>query len=136
MDELLPVYNGVQFFDTQAQETVQLYTDASLQGMGSFFYENDTRFWSDVVSTTEQNHAFAVPIPISTHINIHEVEAIPLGIEASSKRWSRMELLLIRNTDNMTAYTGLTSHTLRGEANSPLRKVLLASRHYIKIAPR
>lgn len=38
-NKLLPVYNGVHFFDicTGSRETQSLYTDACLYGLGEFF---------------------------------------------------------------------------------------------------
>lgn len=39
-NELLPAYNGVQLFDTKTRKTAQLYTDASLHGLGGFYYEH------------------------------------------------------------------------------------------------
>lgn len=134
-NELLPMYNGIHFFDTKERKTVQLYTDASLQGLGGFYYENNNRFWSQVTSAILQNNAFAVPIISVTHINIHELEAILLAMETWAKDWSQAELIMY--TDSTTAFDGLTHHTLRGEANSPLRRILLLAAEYdIKITPR
>lgn len=132
-NELLPVYNGIQFFDTQARESIQLYTDASLQGLGGFYYRNDIQPWSDI-EYIAQEQAFAVPITVPSHINIHELEAILLAMEAWGGHWSRTKLII--HTDSSTAFNGLTRNTLRGTANSPLRKILLlAAKHDIKIIP-
>lgn len=134
-NELLPTYNGIQFFDMQARKPVQLYTDASLQGLGGFYYEDDTRSWSQLVTKIRQDHAFAIPITTPTHINIHELEAILVAVKAWSKDWSHKVLNIY--TDSTTAFNGLTRYTLRGEANSTLRKILLlAAEHDIKITPQ
>lgn len=82
-NELLPVYNEIQFFDTSVRKTVQLYTDASLQGLGGVYYENhlDFQFWSEAALNIPQDHAFAVPVSTPAHINVHELEAILLTVE-------------------------------------------------------
>lgn len=43
-NELLPKYNGILFFDIETRLTVQLYTDASLQGLKGFFYRDNPFF--------------------------------------------------------------------------------------------
>ena len=134
-NKLLPVYNGVQFFDTQARKVIQLYTDASLHGLGGFYYENETRFWSEFTAFIPQTQAFAVPVPVTSHINIHELEAILLAMEAWGAYWSKSQLILY--TDSTTAFEGLNHHTLKGAANQTLRKILLlAAEHDITIQPR
>ena len=80
-NELLSRYNGILFFDTKTQQTIQLYTDASLQGLGRVFYKHKTSFWSEIVSSIPQDQAFAAPILAPTHINIHELEAILLAFK-------------------------------------------------------
>ena len=135
-NELLPVYNGIKFFDTQARVTIQLYTDASLQGLGGFYYEGaKSLYWPTAVPNIPQDQAFAVPITSSVHINIHELEAILLAIEAWSNCWTQAELIIY--TDSSTAYNGLIHHILRGDANQILRKILLlTAKHDIRIIPR
>ena len=81
-NQLLPVYNGVQFFDTQNRKTIQLYTDASLFSLDSLFYKNNANFWSDYTSSIPQSQAFSVLILSASHINIYKLEAIFLAIEA------------------------------------------------------
>lgn len=39
------------FFDTQSRKKIHLYTDASLLGLGDFFYKNNTLFWSNSISS-------------------------------------------------------------------------------------
>lgn len=69
------------------RKTIQLYTDAFLQGLGRIYYEStiDTRFWSDAVANIFQDHTFAVPITTPAHINIHKLEAILWAIEVWRK---------------------------------------------------
>lgn len=132
-NKLLPAYNGIRFFDTQIQETVYLYTDASLQGLGGFYYRDDIQSWSNVAYIM-QKQAFAVPITNLSHINVHELEVILLVMDTWGKYWSRTKLVV--HTDSITAFNGLTRNTLRGTANSPLREILLlAAKHDIKIIP-
>lgn len=54
---LLPRFNGVLFFNNEVQDTFQLYTDASLQGLGGFFFHNSTKPWQRV--KINQSEAFA-----------------------------------------------------------------------------
>lgn len=106
-----------------------------MQGLGGFFYENNTRFWSEATPNIQQNHAFAVPVQTLTHINIHELEVILLTMETWGERWAQAELILF--TDSGTAFNGLMHHTLRGNANIALRKILLrAAKHDIRIIPK
>lgn len=134
-NELLPKYNGISFFDTTARPTIQLYTDASLQGLGGIFYKDNTSFWSDIIPNIPQDQAFAVPISAPTHINIHELEAILLAFQEWGQSWSQSELVVY--TDSTTAFDGFTRQTLRGKANKPLREILLlAAEHDINITPR
>lgn len=135
-NKLLPTYNRILFFDTQARKTIQLYTDASLQGLGGFYYSDSTHFWSEIVSSISQDSVFAVPLVANPlHINILELEAILIAITAWGSLWSQLELILY--TDSSTAYNGLIQHTLRRDANCPLWKILLlAAEHDIKIVPQ
>ena len=128
-------HNGVLFFDTQVRPKISLYTDASLQGLGGFFYENSDQIWSETTATIQQKNAFAVPIPQSAHINIHELEAILIAMKMWSKCWYRAELVLY--TDSTNAFNGLKKLTLHEEANTPLREILLlAAEQDIQIIPR
>ena len=136
-NKLLPSHNGVQFFDTETRRTVQLYTDASLQGLGGFYYIDgtDNHFWSDIILDIPQTQAFAAPITRPAHINVHELQAILLALETWGEQWSQSELILY--TDSSTAFNGLNRHTLRGDANLPLREImLLAAKYDINLIPR
>ena len=52
---LLPRFNGVLFFN-KLRDTFQLYTDASLQGLGGFFFHDSTKSWQEV--RINQSEAF------------------------------------------------------------------------------
>lgn len=132
-NKLLPMYNGIRFFDIETRKTVQLYTDASLLGLGGFYYQDNIESWSNVAYIA-QEHAFAAPIINSSHINTHELEAILLAMKAWGNHWARTKLIVL--TDSATAFNGLIRNTLRGTANSPLwENLLLAAKHDIKIIP-
>ena len=45
-NKLLPKYNGILFFDSQARPIFQVYTDACLEGLGGFFYSGSELFWN------------------------------------------------------------------------------------------
>ncbi len=81
-NELISAYNGVQFFDTQTRKIVQLYTDVLLHGLGGFYYEHDTCCVSEFIESIPQTQVFAVPVLITYHINIDELEAILLAVKA------------------------------------------------------
>lgn len=46
---LLPIFNGILFFDDPTREVFQLYTNASLIGLGGFFFSGFYPTWPDVV---------------------------------------------------------------------------------------
>ena len=52
---LLPTFNGVLFFDDPTRDVFQLYTDASLTGLGGFFFGSEAN-WPDV--RVSQSDAF------------------------------------------------------------------------------
>ena len=43
-NRLLPTFNGILYFE-EKREAVQLYTDASLQGVGDFYFKGDATHW-------------------------------------------------------------------------------------------
>lgn len=134
-NELLPTHNGVLFFDNQARPVFQLYTDACLEGLGGFYYLGDKLFWDQTTSSVEQKHAFIASISNSTHINIHELDALLVAFNLWVTQWQKSKLIIY--TDNTTAYNGLQNLTLRGSANKPLRKILLlAAQNDISIEAR
>lgn len=45
---LLPTFNGVLFLDDPTRDVFQLYTDASLTGLGGFFFRGSEANWPDV----------------------------------------------------------------------------------------
>lgn len=45
-NRLLPDFNGVLFFDETHREKTQLFTDASLSGLGGFYYNTPDIFWT------------------------------------------------------------------------------------------
>ena len=82
-----------------------------------------------------QAHAFAVPVSTTSHINMHELEAILLAVKVWGTYWSQSQLILY--TDSTTAFDGLNHRTLKGAGNPTLRKILLLAAEYdITIQPR
>jgi hypothetical protein len=131
-NELLPVYNGVRFFDDVDRPAAQLYTDASLSGLGGYFFYGDNRPWKDAAPLIKQELSFFTPPRASAHINVLELEAILVAFEKWAARWQSHKLVL--HTDSTTALSGFRNFTLRGPANVPLRRILLlAAAHDIYI---
>lgn len=81
-NSLLPNFNGILYFE-EDREAVQLYTDASLQGLGGFYFEGDSTHWACATSDIQQEHAFTTIIHDSDrqHINVHEVQAILMAFQ-------------------------------------------------------
>ena len=126
---------ALNFLILRTGKQIQLYMDASLLGLGGFFYKINANFWLDCTSSIPQSQAFGVPIFSVSHINIHELEAILLAIEAWGLKWAKSQLILY--TDSITAFDGLTHHIFRGAANFILWKILLLATQYnIAIKPR
>lgn len=124
-NRLLPEFNGVLFFDETHRETVQFYTDASLCGLGGFYYKTTDTLWTS--AHISQSQAFIVKTqnfgrPQTEHvqdpqsINVFEVEA---AFELWAKSWTRHRVIIY--TDSSTAESGLLKNTLIGQSNAPLR---------------
>lgn len=145
---LLPAYNGVFFFDHDNRPPIQLYTDASMTGLGEFYYQG-LGIWTQVKIC--QNNAFtscfdhhdvyfdltATDTQVSKrhHINTYEVQAILLAFQSWAALWSGCQVTI--HTDSSTAFEGLHKHTLKGSANIFLREIfLLAAQNNIFIVPR
>ena len=119
-NEFLPTYNGVLFFDPRSCPTIQVYTDACPQGLGGFYYFGHELFWDQTISTLEQSKAFMTPTSSSSHINVHELEALLVAFDIWAQSWHQSKVIVY--TDNTTAFNGLTNLTLGGPGNKPLRK--------------
>ena len=70
-NSLLPTYNGVLYFE-EDRENIQLNTDASLKGLGGFYFQKDIACWNDATPFIDQKHAFAAVIDDTNrmHINV------------------------------------------------------------------
>ena len=134
-NKLLPTYNGVLFFDAQSRPTIQVYTDACPEGLGGFYYSGGELFWDQTIPALEQKKAFIIPTSSSSHINVHELEALLVAFDIWAKSWHKCKVIVY--TDNTTAFNGLSNLTLRGPGNKPLRQLLLlAAQHDIIIEAR
>lgn len=123
-NSLLPTHNGVLYFE-EDRESIQLYTDASLKGLGGFYFQGSLAGWSEAAPFINQKHAFAAAISDTerVHINVHEVQAILLAFQSWGAAWAKKKVII--HTDSTTAHAGIQKHTLKGEANAPLRAILL-----------
>lgn len=137
---LLPRFNGVLFFDNATRPVSQLYTDASLIGLGGFTLQHPTLTWplipinqEDAFTAKVINTTTAYQPPIS--INVFEVQAILLAFKLFASRWKTHRVVVY--TDSTTAYLGLKSNRLRGPPNGPLRAIMLiAAENDIFIEPQ
>lgn len=138
---LLPRFNGVLFFNDEIRDIFQLYTDASLKGLGGFFFHDSTKFWTEVkISQSEaflaqtSNCSTSHPIGLtvdpeaSISINVFEVQAILLAFQLFASRWRHCKIILY--TDNTTALSGIRANRLRGPPNVPLQQVMLLAAEY------
>ncbi len=145
-NDLLPAYNGVLFFDTCSRHTISIYTDASLYGLGGFFFEGK-RDWP--TAAIDQVNAFRAIVnrktlptnrrmaknPNDPSINVHEVEVILLAFQVWSPTWHRKRVII--HTDSTTVASGLENSTLRGPANALLQQILLlAAKWDVVIKPQ
>ncbi len=90
-NKLLPIYNGVLFFDTINRITLKAYTDVCLYGLGGFYYSGVGSWNCNII---DQANAFRALIegkqlllplshklpkhPNDPSINVYEVEVILL----------------------------------------------------------
>lgn len=71
----------------------------------------------------EQSKAFITPTSISSYINIHELEVLPVAFDILAKSWHQYKVIVYN--DNITAFNNLTNLMLRSPSNKPLWKLLL-----------
>ena len=139
--ELFPTYNGVRFFDDINRQFVHIFADASIHGLGAFFFDHvdslDCR-WQDHSSILPLRHALAEPLPpfdvgIPFDINIYEIQAVLRAFELWGHLWRSKHVVV--HTDNSTTQIGVQRLTLKSpEQNEPLRKLLLlAAQHDVKL---
>ncbi len=143
-NRFLPDFNGVLFFDETHRETTQVFTDASLCGLGGFYYSTPDAFWTSAYIPQTQAFVAKTQYFGQPHIhqsqdrqsiNVFEVEAILLAFELWAKSWIRHRVIIY--TDSSTAESGLLKNTLIGQPNAPLRELLLlASKYDIVIEAR
>ena len=93
--------------------------------MGGFFFEEDHKHWVSATPSILQKHAFTVTIPEVDwkHINVHEVQAILMAFQHWGDIWTKKKVVV--HTDSTTAHAGLSKCALHGQANAPLRTLLL-----------
>ena len=67
---LLPQFNRIRYFDDSARHTFELYTDASLIGLGGFFFEGEGS-WKIKIPLIFQVNAFATTVPNAEQVYIN-----------------------------------------------------------------
>jgi hypothetical protein len=142
--DLFPIHNGMRFFDDRSRQIIHLFADASVVGMGAFFFDNvgsETCYWPEHAHSLPCEHALATQLPSRDviqpfDINIFEIQAMLLAFEKWSHSWAGKVVFL--HTDSATTQLGLLKQSLRAEKqNEPLRRLLLlAAQRDIKLEPR
>ena len=123
---LLPAFNGVLFFDDANRVTFSLYTDASLQGLGGFYFKG-AGHWTDNTHRISSSQAFCRN-GFSQHINVEELSAILIAFELWGRIWQHSRVII--HTDSTTAYSALTSQSVRGDGLATLRQILLKAAEF------
>lgn len=124
---LLSIYNKVFFFDHRSWPPIQLYKDAFMTGLGSFYYAGlDTWRQSEIF----QNHAFILCfsdtnvdtlssntgiLATHNHINTYKVQAILLAFQTWAPYWYGSKKII--HTNSTIAFEELRKHTLKRLSN-------------------
>lgn len=131
-NQLLPIYNGVQFYDTQNREPIPL-----LLTLRGFFYKNNADFLVQLYiiysATTSLCSSNSQCIP-------HQhprVEGYYIGNGSLGVKTGQNSIHSVYRQRCTPASYRFTHHTFRGASNSTLRKfLLLAAQYDIAIQPR
>lgn len=123
--DLLPSFNGIRLFDDTARPVFHLYTDASLQGLGAFWFKSTIAEdgWKNYACKLHPAQAFSIRSSTTEHINALELEATRVAFDRWSTHWTHGTVII--HTDSSVAFNGLTDGSLRGPAMDPLRAILL-----------
>lgn len=130
---LLPSAEGARLLRDVHRRVFHLFTDASFQALGAFWYEADP---------AQTNWRAALPLPESQalvqrwastedplHINTKEVIAIQASLQAWAPVWAHGTVIV--HTDNNVALSGFNSGAVRGtETMNLLRDSLLFAAKY------
>lgn len=135
---LLPRYNGVYYFNDRKRTNIQLFTDASKEGMGGFFMETSDKNWKNWCKAIPETQAFSAKVAHNGSevfdINLFELGAISLAFDKFASQWRSKRVFV--HTDSAISQTGIEKSTLKGDANAVLRKILLrAAEHDIEVIP-
>ena len=103
---LLPRFNGARFFSLTARRRYHLFTDASNEGLGGFWFEQagDAEDWPSYAASLPQAQSFASRHQQknrSLHINVHEVRASQKSLQRWASLWFRGFLTI--HTDSTTS---------------------------------
>jgi hypothetical protein len=125
--DFLEMFNGIRLLDDTARSVYHLVTDASLSGMGAFWFEAlvSTASWAP--------HASRLPFEALLFEPIHDTIAHPINdykvmvIEHAFRRWGHVwrHATVIIHTDSTTAFSGIMDGTLKAPAMDALRQTLL-----------
>ena len=129
---LLPQFNGVSFIGARRHE-IYVYTDACRKGLGGFFFSGYKGVWKSAAPHLSFDEMFAqdsgyIQSDVPFNINLFEVTAVLEAFKRWAYRWRHCRVIVV--TDNITTQTGLTQETLRGEANIPLRQIMLCAAEF------
>ena len=120
--DLLPLWNGILFFDNSTRSNISLFTDASCFGLGGFFITGTIDGTESIdYSEIPDTNVFAMPIIMQEgilDINIHEIEAIHCAFLIWGPYWSKKMVKVF--IDNTIYQRGLQKQTLYEAAFKPL----------------
>jgi hypothetical protein len=127
-NRLLPRFNGVHLFGFADRPIVHLFTDASNQGLGGFYFKSSCTDdkWLDHCASIPASNAFAT---LHTrrkrcqHINTHEMRAILHAFKRWGEVWKKCAVII--HTDNTTAQSGINRGRVHGPSMEPLRELLV-----------
>ena len=137
-NSLFPLFNGVRFFDDKSRCIIHLFTDASSERLGAFFFDHvqsESCRWEDQVKALPREHSLSEafiptePAPAILDINVNEITATLAAFKRWAPSWRTKRIIV--HTDNTTTLTGIRKQTLKSpEQNSPLRELLLLGAQY------
>jgi hypothetical protein len=126
--DTFPLASGLRLLDDTLRPTLPLWTDASQDALGGFFYQGTPAdlYWENAV--IPQTQAYALPRTEALHINVAEINAVLVAC----KLWAPIfaHSFVIIHTDNTTAQTAFAAGTTRGIDSMHLIRdlvILLAS---------
>lgn len=123
-DTLLPLANGMRFFDDGKRPRFHLWTDASGYGIGGFWYHGGIRNWRPYARTLPPEHAFAeytlaLPTGKLPDINVFEVAAVKAALHRFAHIWAHGTLVRLHRQCHDESGPRPPNPSRKGECTSP-----------------